>query len=344
MEGELPGEKSRKALVVLADFSVFLAPPPSEIPNLAPPKHAEASQIAEKAVQYLAKVIPALPNYLATRITTRFGEIVPSLNRSDGQVVVHQMHFEDAPPSIVTSDRPVPNHSMHLISVSNETVTIRNGREYVTKADSQNTNKVEQTSAKMVSGGEFGTVLIGLITDAFRGKVNWNHWETRNSKPVAVFRYSVTQEDSHFAVIERSQGLLLRVHPAYHGEIAVDPDQGTILRLTLQAEWKPDDSNVRSDIFVEFAPVEVGGKTYYCSSRSVVVSVLHPALLDAVKSNVPNLVNQKNVQIELNDVQYSDYHRFRSEVRLLPSYEPEPAAVPPTSETPTTNPDHGRSQ
>jgi hypothetical protein len=218
---------------------------------------------------------------------------------------------------------------MHWTSVSHETVTVRDGNEFVEEADSRK-KKTESNSSNLVSGGEIGTVLIGLITDAFRGKVSWSRWETRDSKPVAIFRYFVSQKDSHFAVFERIREQLHPVYPGYHGEIAIDPDQGTILRLTMQGEWKPGDQNVRSDVSVEFEPVVIGGKSYYCPSRSIVLSVLHPVLPGAVISYGLNSVDVGKTQTKLNDVQFSDYHRFRAEMRILASDVPEPAAAQPT--------------
>lgn len=338
LEAGLPGKKSRQALIVLADFSAFLAPPPGEIPDLALPSHTVASQIAEKAVQYLIQVIPALPNYLATRVTNRFESTPTNFNGSGGQIVAHQMHFEDTPAGPVQSDRPQPSRPMHWAGITNETVTVRDGREFVEEADSRK-KKTEWNSSNLVSSGEFGTVLIGLITDAFRGKVIWSHWETRDSKPVAVFRYSVSQKDSHFAVVERVQGQQLPVFPAYHGEITVDPDRGTILRLTMQGEWKPGDLNVRSDISVEFAPVEIGGKSYYCPSHSIALSVLHPMLPDGAGSYGPNRVDEGTTQTKLNDLRFSDYHRFRAEMRVLAGDVAEPDAAEPAPKS--SNPDDG---
>ena len=337
LEADLPGKKSRQALVVLADFSAFLAPPPSEIPDPTLPSHVKTSQIAGKAVQYLVQVIPTLPNYLATRVTNRFEDTLPAPSWSGGQVVAHQLHFEVGPLAPVQAERRGPNQPMHWTSVSNETVTVRDGKEFVEEADSRK-KKTESNSSNLVSGGEFGTVLIGLITDAFRGKVSWSRWETRDSKPVAIFRYFVSQKDSHFAVFERVQGQARPVYPAYHGEIAIDPDQGTILRLTMQGEWKPGDQNVRSDVSVEFAPVEIGGKSYYCPSRSIVVSVLHPILPSTAMSNGPGRIDEETTHTKLNDVQFSNYHRFRAEIRVLTGDVPEPAATQPTPKSPDDGP------
>jgi hypothetical protein len=309
LESEVPGEKSRQELIVLADFSAFLLPPPNENPDLAPPAHAVASQIAGKAVQYLLHVIPALPNYMATRVTNRFTDTL------------------SVP---VQNDRLFPEHPLRWTSISNETVTIRDGKEFVEEANPGKKKRRESTSSSLASEGEFGTVLIGLLTDAFHGKMSWSHWEAQDSKAVAVFRFSVLQKDSHFVVFERTHGQLQPIYPAYHGEITVDPDQGTILRLTMQGEWKPGDFNLRSDVIVEFTPVDIGGKIYHCPSRSIVVSVLHPALPNSA-SAPPKQIDSQWTQTELNDVRFSNYHRFRAEMRILAGDEAEPATPPPAA-------------
>jgi hypothetical protein len=71
-EERLPGPASRRALVILADQSAFLDPPPSEIPAAATPDLADQRKIMTLAVDYAQKTIHQLPNFFATRDTIRF--------------------------------------------------------------------------------------------------------------------------------------------------------------------------------------------------------------------------------------------------------------------------------
>lgn len=52
--------------------------------------------------------------------------------------------------------------------------------------------------------------------------------------------------------------------PAYHGEIAVDPANGTILRLTIESELNPPHQTFKFSIVVEYAPVTIGNRDYIC--------------------------------------------------------------------------------
>ena len=72
LEKLLPGEKSRQALRAIAAESQFRDPPLSEIPPQPAPDVAEQRAIMSRVVTYVAKSIPQLPNFLATRITDQY--------------------------------------------------------------------------------------------------------------------------------------------------------------------------------------------------------------------------------------------------------------------------------
>jgi hypothetical protein len=154
------------------------------------------------------------------------------------------------------------------------------------------------------------------MLDASQSKLVWSHWEQGAAGPEAVFRYAVPAEKSHYQVkagwcIEGSVREFLRPQEfnGYQGEIAVDPANGTILRLILRAEPKPTDPFVHADIVVEYGPVEIGGKTYICPVRGV-------ALLLEVDCNLPG-TSPGLLQTSLNDVVFHQYHLFGSHSRVL---------------------------
>ncbi len=72
LKADLPGEKARQALTVLADAAEFLNLPAAEIPSTAAPDLAAQRQIMSLVVSYTTKSVHALPNFFATRETTRF--------------------------------------------------------------------------------------------------------------------------------------------------------------------------------------------------------------------------------------------------------------------------------
>src|SRR5450755_1717624 len=272
---DLPGPESRRSLVMLADLSAFLDPPADEIPPIDKPDVDGQRRMMALTVDYASKTIHLLPNFLARRDTVRF-EDTPERGR--GGI-------------------PIPYEPLHPVGRSTGTVLYRDGAEVVDSPAAQGKKdppKEEGLITKGVFGPIFGTVLL----DAAHGKLAWSHWEQGATGPEAVFRYSVPRAQSHYdvgfccvlgSVVQRSSG--------YHGEIGVDPANGAILRLTLDADLEPADLIVKSDILVEYGPVEIEGKTYICPLRSLSLSVA-PAL------------TSNNLHTLLNDAVFVQYHEF----------------------------------
>ena len=128
--------------------------------------------------------------------------------------------------------------------------------------------------------GEFGPILTVVVGDAAHGKVAWSHWEPGSAKPLAVFLYSVPEAASHYAIAEDSTGA--STFPAYHGEIAVDPDTGAIFRIALFAVTPTNRSE--SGIVVDYGPVVIAGKTYTCP---VTASRFHAPRLTRATASQP---------------------------------------------------------
>jgi hypothetical protein len=100
---------------------------------------------------------------------------------------------------------------------------------------------------------------------------------------------------------------------AYHGEVAIDPSSGTILRLAVQAEQPLSSPILQSDIMVEYGPVEIGGKTYTCPVRSVSIGIGSGFMSVYPFTPSPSPADTTL----LNDMTFDNYHQFRSESRIL---------------------------
>ena len=72
LEENLPGPQARQTLTALADLSAFLSLPPAEIPATPAPDFAEQRRVMALTMTYVSKTLHQLPNFSATRITTRF--------------------------------------------------------------------------------------------------------------------------------------------------------------------------------------------------------------------------------------------------------------------------------
>lgn len=308
-----PGLRTRQALVLLADSSAFLPLPASALVDQPPPDGPALHQILAKTINYLGKVLPNLPNFLATRETTHFED-------SPWRETIDNSQASDAHQNALALDavhlvigKPFPLF-LYPSGQSNSQVTYRDGREVRTSAEKTN------PELGLTSRGEFGPILAIVVGDAFRNKLYWDYWEQSPAGPLATFRYNVPLGASHYEVIIPSDNEITRLHPPYHGEITADPATGAILRLTLIAEMQPPWQTVQAAIVVEYGPVLLGGKPYICPLHSV--DLAREPLAEEAQSVAPTL------RTSLNDVRFTSYHLFHAEARILSSDQAPPPASP----------------
>ncbi len=305
LESALPGKKSRQALIALADESVFLAPPAAEILPRAAPDPATQQRMISRVDAYVAQAIPRLPNFLAERITVEYGEA----SRKPGTTW-----------KTVTGDP-----SLYAQNTTKATMRFQDGKEVV---EEEAAARKPRRADTLTTHGVFGPILDTVLVGATRthGDLSFSRWEMgTHGRPEAVFRYRTTREKklyftvSDYLTIDDSVALSKRYEP-FHGEFAIDPASGAILRLTLEADLEPRLPMDRAGIMVEYGPQVLGGRTYICPTRSVSISRQRVMMemhgwSESYKVNAP-------FETLLNDVVFDKYHLFQPTVRMLPGFRP----------------------
>jgi len=283
-----PKEKTADMLERLADRSAFLDLPKAEILARPVPDRTELQSQWNHVVHDAADALRQLPNFMATRATRGYDNVP---NRYESGFALRQR------------------------SEYRQRITYRDGH------DMPDTSQEKQPTVQgLVSSGEFGGLLRMVLHDIPSGTLRWSHWESTDAGDVMVLRYEIPAKASHFHVQysccsfthEESHNFGFAPYdkaPAYHGEIAIDPNNGDLRRLTVEGEFLPVDSLRQGGIVIDYGRVEIGGRSYVCPAHSV-------ALL-AVKAQQ----GRSQEQVELlwiNEVRFRDYHRLGAEVRILP--------------------------
>lgn len=320
-EADLPGPMSRLALRAIADASAFFDLPPAEIPVEPAPDRDAQGAMWGLALDYASKTIPRLPNFFATRNTTRFEDSPPKPPRNQAETI----HYEPLHPA------------------GGETVTVlyRDGHEFV-DAGVKLHKSVDPSDFELSASGEFGPILATVLADSARNGVLWGHWEQGATGLMAVFRYTVAKESSHYTVTFPGPGRDLQLLTAYHGEIGINPADGSILRLTMVADLKPADPAARAGLLVDYGPVEIAGSTYTCPVKSVALSLVWKARIESNSMNGERS-SRGPLQTRVNDVVFKDYHLFRADVRIVNNDSAEPegnSPVPGAAPAPAANPNH----
>lgn len=329
LEAALPGPESRRALVALSDQAEFLDPPAAEIPNQPAPSIDQQRAIIAKAVDYAAATLHRLPDLFAREDTIRYEDSPPGLQIANSQSA---------------SGTFVPYQPLHPVSRSVATVHYRDGQEVVqTGGEAQGASP-----AGLTTTGEFGSIFSVVFGDLPKGKMAWSHWEQGAPAPVAVFRFEVPEAASHYQVqFCCVGGALFQEFSAYHGELTVDPSSGTILRLALIADLGRGKPINKAEVMVDYGPVEMGGKSYFCPTRSVSVTLAPvqgtqqgggPVNLNQSPMYMrgsPTVVNNNGsgggdvpLQTMLNEVVFDQYHLFRADVQILTAGNSPPRATP----------------
>ena len=269
-------------------------------------------------------------------------------------------HFDDSPQILRQGEWPV-RMGLHLLGTSRHNLAYRDGQEILdpgtptAAANASVTAAPAQQDKGMTSRGEFGPELTIVLTDSAKGKVTWSHWEQTSAGLAAVYDYSVPSSASHFDVsyccirrdvqqelhygsagmrgyvpsimdTEQADTKLFQVTPGYHGTLAIDPNSGAILRITIEAELNNESPISKAATMVQYGPVTIGDRTFMFPVRSMALSVEKPG---------PNSRPEDPPTLLLNQAIFTSYHRLAATIRMFADAGPAgaPAANPPATGT-----------
>ena len=227
-------------------------------------------------------------------------------------------------------------HSNHAAQTASETVVYRDGREFI-DSEAANHKKQKMTGRSLVTYGTFGPIL-KLARDVFAtpATLTWARWEQNVGGKKAVFHYVVSVQKSRYNVWEcclpdgdGTNGFDL-IAP-YHGEISIDPASGAVVRLEAIADLGAIVPLLRSDIVVEYGPMEIGGNTYMCPVKSV--SVMTSRSVGFLREWDEGFRTYGPYATTMNDITFDSYHLFRAESRIL-------VGVNPSDDQSNTNSPH----
>jgi hypothetical protein len=96
-------------------------------------------------------------------------------------------------------------------------------------------------------------------------RFDWNRWDTRDGRRVAVFAFQVPPSIATHPLVNQSQTFLV----GYHGLIYADPDSGDMSRLEAAMD-PPRDFPFQEDAFeIDYGQVDIAGQPFLLPVKSV---------------------------------------------------------------------------
>jgi len=345
--------KAILALQLLADQSFYLDPPAAELPSAPAPDAVTAQRILDDARIYVAKTLPRLPDFFATRTTYR---------------------FDDSPQILGANQWPV-RAGLHPVGKSSIEITFRNDQleppaPQPAKTASGPPAPVESPGEHgMQTRGEFGVILAMIFVDAGKSGISFHHWEQAPGGLVAVYRYAVAKSASQYTVDycciafgsggggrqgggRRGGGGSAQTANAppdasnslhktvgYHGSLFIDPASGTIFRLTLEGEMGSGPVS-RAAAVIDYGPMVIGDRKYICPLRSIALTEAEAGSNFASSGVATDPYTGVNTIVQVNETSFTDYHRLGSTTRILTDAPASPpaAAAPAPAPPPVAQP------
>lgn len=324
---QLRGEKSRMALLAIADASAFLAPPSGETPSDPAPDSKVQGEILSRAVDFVAKETERLPNFITTRTTTRFQDTknIPYANIPQ-YFTPGVFHFLDRKSTQV-------RYIGWMEADEEQHWGGSHGPPGWVVEDPESAATFRPSRMGLSTRGIFGQLLVDVTHDILESKIGWSRWEESAAGRVAVFRFVVDKESSTYYVkyccFQRPGGGMSEFEtvPPYHGEIAIEPSTGKVVRLAITGDLDEEDPISKASIALEYGPIEIAGKTYFLPVKGVSMMLArfeHVASWTQTNYSVNRTVDKFNV-MAVNDMLFDHYQVFRGDIRILP----EPATPAP---------------
>ncbi len=315
-----PGPQTVVQIRVLALISALLPPPPADLPDTPAPDQATQAAIVARATDYAAKQFDLVPKLTSDKLTLRY---------QNGQEVVRASNSAGSHMGHTDLGLDPASEYMRFLGQTSASIVFQGDVELLPKTKNQDPGGPNG----QISPVGVGPVLSSVLREAGPGNMTWLRWQTVDDKRVAVFSFAVNRKQSDYQVnyccfpktenvgthigmtpmgvglgggkapTSENLGTATSFEPfkttaGYQGEVFVDPETGTVVRLIVQAELKPTDFIQQEDTRIDYGTVDVAGKQYVVPTRNILLTTMVPS-----GNSFEKFVTRRT----LFDVSYSNY-------------------------------------
>ncbi|MGB6690495.1 MAG: hypothetical protein WBE76_21885 [Terracidiphilus sp.] len=149
--------------------------------------------------------------------------------------------------------------------------------------------------------GIFGGVIRGLFRPSAKAEISWFETDSLGDGTVQVFKYRVAKENSNLFLRASSTQVVL---VGFHGMVYIDSATHGVRRITQIADEVPKNYPIHETLVsTDYDYVSIGGRQY----------------LLPIGAQIVLRKGSRKTRLELNQIRFSDFHRFRSTARIVSS-------------------------
>ena len=296
----VPGPHSTEQVYVLEARSAMLAPPVSDLPTTPAPDTAAQKAILDKAAGYVSKTYAQLPALTTTKTTARFQDNVEAAAPSSGMhgsardvstgssfVDAYQfVHYINAAEAHVASD-----HGAEQASAEKDTTPWgANSMNAIQEPDpslgtvfqeAQDSGTIKWLRWELINGKPAAVFSFEVPKKKAHYPVDVCCFPNVDQAGKVTFTsasgFGAGQPGGTPGQAGGAKGNLqtntswhpYKANVSYHGELFIDPDSGTVVRMITQADLKASDVVHRDDERIEYGPANVGDKSLTVPVRTI---------------------------------------------------------------------------
>ena len=217
-----------------------------------PPPPADQEHIIDVMTHYADEYTSKLPNFICDQVTTQFEAGKKSEKWHKGDTLTSKLVFNGG-------------HEQRTLELINNK-PVRGDRR-------------PRFHTSFSSEGEFGILLSKIFDPSSRAQFNWVEWDTVGSHRAARIDYSI---DVAHSTMELTN--FIKAVVPYHGSIYVDPEAGTVWRLTSETTAIPEELQMTSiSTVIDYEPRAIEQQSYLLPVTATVVLITNR---DKVKNEI----------------------------------------------------------
>lgn len=266
------GPKTLEALRRISEASKTLSSPPAPAPKpvvatIPGPDSAEQGKILDSVREYALDYSRRLPNFICTQITRRYLDPAGLEFWQQQDTITSKLSYFEQ------------QEKYQVILVNNQYVN----------------NASMEAVGGATSSGEFGSLLKGIFDLGSNTSFEWERWATLRGRRMHVFAYNVPQETSKWSIVYDRTDV---VRPAYGGNVYVDRETNSVMRVTLDARNLPPSFPVQqATTTLDYESQTIADTTYVLPLKAVVRM-------------------RSGKMLTRNDVEFRRYNRFGAEATI----------------------------